>query len=277
MVLEIDKIIDEMIEKYGDDFDYQIKQRGKDYYNNGNIKSIIKSGNLFKSKVEGSRGNEYNVSIRINDDKELDFIDYECDCPYEYPCKHIYATMLAIKNKEYSEVELKPEIHKKTKSLQELIKEIPSDELKNYLLSEDGKEYVCFEMENFEKHFLKYLPKQEYDFYYNSLYNSLMIDGYHHDKLSEYLSKAKCLMSSLEYKETFYICKAIIEASNDTEHINKWDELVDSFPILGMNLRIIYRKSDSKFKGEIQQWISHLAEKNYYNSLYLEDIILTIK
>lgn len=275
MTIYIDEIIDKMLEEYDNDFEYQIKQRGKEYYKNGKVKSLIKSGNIFKAKVEGSHGNDYNVSITIDDEDE--YLDYECDCPYEYPCKHVYATMLKIKNKEYAEVELKPEIHKSIKTLQELIIEIPAEETKEYLLSEEGKEYVCFEMENFEKHFSKYLPKQDFEFYYNTLYNKLIIDGYCHNMLSEYFTKVKALITSSKYEESFNICKSIIEASKDTNHLNKWDELIDSFPTLGMNMRIIYRKSTEELKTRINEWINTLEENNYYESLYLEDIILTIK
>lgn len=271
MEINVEDIIDEVV----DDFEYQIKQRGKEYYNNGNVKSVVKSDNTFRSKVLGSNGNKYNVTLEIDEYDEC--VDYECDCPYEYPCKHIYATMLAIKDKAYLEIELKPEISENSKSLHELIEEIPADKLKEYLLSEDGNNCLSLEIEKFEIYFSSYLPRQEYEYYYNNMFNALVTDDYNIDALHNYLLKVKNLILKLEYEEAFDICKSIIEASFETGNLNKWDDLIDSFPVLGMNLRIIYRKSNSKLKNNINEWIKVLKNNNYYDSLYLEDIILTIK
>lgn len=280
MEFETNKKIDEMFRGYEEDFNYQIRQRGKEYYNKGKVTSVVKSDNTFISKVKGSGSNEYNVLITLNkedEEDEFDYIDYECDCPYDYSCKHIFATILAIRNKEYSEIELKPIIKKHTKSLQELIEEISPYELKNYLLSEEGKKHVSFDMSNIEKNFSKYLPRQEYDFYYNPLYNNLVVDSNWYDQIAEYLSVVKNLIKSSEYEESFYICKSIVEASNDTDCLNRCDRLIEFFPSLGMNLRIIYRKASPELKDKILKWISSLEEKNFYDNLYLEDVIFTIK
>lgn len=182
--------------------------------------------------------------------------------------------LLAIKNNEYNKTELKPFIKKNEYTIQRLIELIPAEELKKYMLSEEGKDYVCFEIEHFENHFTNYLPRQTYEFYYNNLYNSLLLDGY---KENTYINTARSLINSGEYKEAFYAIKSIIEAANDTKVLNKWNDLIDNFPTIGMILRIIYRKSDNNVKVEIDEWLEKLKNNNYYDSLYLEDIVLTIK
>ena len=42
-------------------------------------------------------------------------------------------------------------------------------------------------------------------------------------------------------------------------------------------LRVTYRKSDEQIKEKINEWISELELKNFYNNYYLEDIMLSIK
>ena len=143
----IEKHVEELIKEEMNEFEYQIKSRGKDYYEKGKIKSLIKNGNMYIAKVNGTE--VYDVRIFV--DPVNEYIHCECDCPYEWECKHEYAVMLAILNKEYSEVELKQEISKKKISIEELIKLIPAEDLKNYILSPIGKDYVCFETEHLEE------------------------------------------------------------------------------------------------------------------------------
>ena len=260
----------EIIDDYIDDFEYQIKSRGKDYYDKGNIVSVVRDGNRFISKIDGRE----RYVVEIDFDSEDEFMDYSCTCPCDFPCKHEYAVLLAIKNKEYNEIELKPRIIKNELTIQKLIELIPAEDLKKYMLSEEGKDYVCFEVEHFENHFSKYLPRQTYEYYYNNLYNSLLLDGY---SRIEYINTARSLINGGEYQEAFYAIKALIEAANDVRVLNKWNELIDQMPAIGTILRIIYRKSDNNVKSNIDEWIGILENNNYYDSLYLEDIVLTIK
>ena len=41
-----------------------------------------------------------------------------------------------------------------------------------------------------------------------------------------------------------------------------------------MLLRIIYRKCDFSLRKDIKNWTLELESKNYYNNLYLEDIVI---
>ena len=256
-----------------DDFDYQIKERGKKYYNSGNVLKVVKNGSHYYAKVKGSSITPYTVNI-TNDENG---IDYECDCPYDFPCKHEYAALIAISNGEYEQIELKPEIREKKASLQSMIETIPADEIKNYLLSPKGLDYVCFEMESFEEYFRKYLPKQKYDFYYNNLYNELVLNDDGNFYIKDYLSRVKQYIDNNDFPEGYKIIKSIIEAYNDSNKLNIDDTIVDSLPKIGMLLRVIYRKCDPVTKDNINKWIENLERNNYYNNYYLEDIIVSLE
>lgn len=269
----VEKQIEELVNMEMEEFQYQIQQRGKEYYEKGNVKSLVRTGDTFIAKVEGSE--MYNVKVHI--DTEGDYVHYQCDCPYEWPCKHEYAVLMAILNKDYSAVELKQEIKKHNLTTEELIKLIPAEELKNYILSPIGKDYVCFEIEHLEESFAKYIPIQSYEYYYNNLYNALTIEGYETRLLNDYLRSLKTIINSKKYVEAFSIIRAIIEATNDTGHLDKWDSLIDAFPVIGMHLRIVYRKSSNELRNAIDKWINKLETNDYHNNIYLEDIILTIK
>lgn len=142
------------------------------------------------------------------------------------------------------------------------------------MLSEEETNYVCFEIKHFENYFTNYLPRQTYEFYYNDLYNSLLLDEY---KEITYINVGKSLINGGKYKESFYAIKAIIEAANDTKVLNKWNDLIDKFPTIGMILRIICRKSDNNVKVEIDEQLENLNNNDYYGNLYLEDVVSTIK
>ena len=84
-----------------DDFSYQIKERGKYYYDSGKVLKVVKSGDTYYAKVQGSRSTPYNVVIH---NRMFDGVEYECDCPYEFPCKHEYAVIKAISCRQYEEI-----------------------------------------------------------------------------------------------------------------------------------------------------------------------------
>ena len=258
---------EDLLEMVDDDFEYQIKQRGKDYYNNGNVIKVYKSDNQFYAKVKGSNSNIYNVKI---DNSEYRGLEYECDCPYEYPCKHEYAVLMAITNGEYEEISLAPNILEKKISLYELIEKIPANKIKEYLLLEEGNT-VTINQKHLENHFSEYLPKQKYEYYYNNLYNELILNIDENNLTEAYLNKVKNYIDKHEFSEGYKIIKSIIEAYKDTDELNT--KLIDYLPKIGMFLRIIDRKCDPMTKDIIRKWINHLRDYYYYDSYYLEDMV----
>ena len=180
---------------------------------------------------------------------------------------------MAITNQEYSNIELKPELKEKKDNLQNVLKQIPAEEIKEYLLSPKGADYVCFEMGAFEEHFRKYYPNQSYEYYYNNLYNSLAVDGEYENMVDSYITKIRQYISNQEFEESFKILRSIINAYNDTNKLNFDDYIINQFANIGMLLRIINRKCDERTKQDIHSWIIELENDNYYNNLYLEDIV----
>ena len=259
-----------LIECY-DDFDAVIQKRGEDYYETGRVVSCVKDKNHFYAKVLGSDDNCYDVSFHVHEYG----VEYDCSCPCEFPCKHEYATLLAIKNVEYDEVELNKWICETSDSLKQLIEKIPAEELKEYLLSEDGMDNVCVNIGVFENYFRKYLPVQTYEYYYNNLYNSILLDEHPEVLIDGDLILVKQYIADNNFLESFKILGAIITALVDTNHLNDDLCVTELFPKLGMFLRITYRKGDDKVKENINEWINHLKENNYYDNYYLEDIIIS--
>lgn len=254
-----------------DDFSYPIKERGNDYYENGHVLRCIKNGSDFKAKVSGSRDKPYEVNIYSS---SYD-VDYDCTCPCDYPCKHIYATLLAIANGEYTSAELKNEISKKTYNTSMLLEILPPEEIKEYLLSKEGQKYVRFNWGSLSKYFKKYMPKQEYEYYYNNLYNELIFNEEY--GIYNYLEEVKTYIKDGSYVESFKIIKAIIEAYKDAEILNEENILVENIPSIAMYLRICYRNSDELLEEEIEKWINSMVENNYYNNVYIEDMIISME
>lgn len=259
------------------EFNDTIIKRGKDYYENGMVLSIIKSNNKYVAKVAGSTNESYTVNVEY--DEEDDYYDYDCTCPCEYPCKHIYAVLIAIKNKNYIKTTLKKEIDKTEIDMHTLISKIPAKELKDYLLSAKYKDSVAFEMGAFNDYFKKYLPLVQYEYYYNNIYNSLIMnDDYAFKKIiTESINDIKENIRASLFSESYKIVKAIIEAYHDSKILNEEKTIIDLMPSLAMYLRVTYRKSSDNIKENIDKWIKHLEDNNYYDNFYLEDMILSIK
>lgn len=261
---------EDLLNEVQDNFSYQIKERGKDYYYSGNIVSCSKNNNKYYAKVSGTSDKPYIVKVEI----KKDGVEYDCTCPYDFPCKHEFAVLMAITNKEYLNIELKPELKEKKDTLQNILKKIPAEEIKKYLLSSKGVNYVCFEMKSFEDYFKKYYPNQTYEYYYNNLFNALVVDVNYENMIDTYINKIRQYVSNQEFLESFKILKSIINAYNDTNKLNFDDYIINQFPNLGMLLRIIYRKCDFSLRKDIKNWTLELESKNYYNNLYLEDIVI---
>lgn len=261
---------EDLLNEVQDNFSYQVKERGKDYYYSGNIVSCSKNNNKYYAKVSGTSDKPYIVKVEI----KKDGVEYDCTCPYDFPCKHEFAVLMAITNKEYLNIELKPELKEKKDTLQNILKKIPAEEIKKYLLSSKGVNYVCFEMKSFEDYFKKYYPNQTYEYYYNNLFNALVVDVNYENMIDSYINKIRQYVSNQEFLESFKILKSIINAYNDTNKLNFDDYIINQFPNLGMLLRIIYRKCDFSLRKDIKNWTLELESKNYYNNLYLEDIVI---
>ena len=63
------------------------------------VYNCIKNEDTYTGYVQGSNpDDEYRVSIRVDENDNIKSMN--CTCPYEANCKHEYATILCIRNKD---------------------------------------------------------------------------------------------------------------------------------------------------------------------------------
>lgn len=256
--------------KYKELFEPQIAVRGLQYFNNGNVKSILKdvNSNSYICKVLGDT--MYTTIIEIIDDNNLKM---SCTCPYFTNCKHEWAALLSIESGKYKEIKLKKVEDKQSISMEKFIKKIPANMLKKFLVEESEEGYISINMDELREKFFVYLPKNDYDFYYNSLYNSIEINEPYYLKVNEYLNEIKSYLENKDYEMCYIIIKSLIEIYHDKK-IN----IIDNLPLLGMLFRICYNKAkkDKKYEKlskQIKTYIEKLKKADYYEDVYLEDMI----
>lgn len=93
----------------------------------------------------------------------------------------------------------------------------------------------------------------------------------------DYMELCKKMMNRSIYIEAFNIIRALIDSLHEQNIINDMDDLVDNFAVVGMYLRIIYRKGNKEVKDLLLDWIKILEENGYYDNVYLEDAVCSIK
>lgn len=256
-----------MLEDLNEFFSKTIITRGEEYYNEGKVLSCFKDGNRYYANVDGSSYKPYQVTIEIDKKGEPFF---ECDCPYQTNCKHIYAALVAIDKKEYKEIKLKS---KETYEFneQEILEKISPEELKEALINSKSK---TINKAFLEKYFYDYMPKQGYDYYYNRLYNDLILERYpeydRHDNMWDVEEK----VDKKDFEEAFNIIKALLDAYSET---NKLSAISDYYEKIGMYLRIIHRRGKKELIKEVDKYLDGLKNKDYFNNVYLEDALETIK
>lgn len=108
-----------------------ILERGKDYFQNGQVKDLEElSHDFWSANVKGTE--TYEVKIKI---KDAEIIEWTCNCPYDLGsiCKHQVATIFAIKESCFGEkisdpIKKKPKTKKtERKTVEDKIKEILDD------------------------------------------------------------------------------------------------------------------------------------------------------
>lgn len=279
MNLEDNEIKEEKVkltEKLKDEFEYQIIKRGISYFKKKNVIAVYKNGNNYYSTVVSDNGiDEYNVKITESENG----FDMECNCPYYYPCKHEYATLLAIDNNDIKDIKLLPEPEYISYELHEVIDKIPADELKKYIIEKVKTTRLVFnDIETFNRQFNKYIPIQKEEYYYNCLYNKLVMKMNVNELINEYMNVAKQYIDYKNYEQSFVIIKSLVNAFYKVEKNTSLEHLEDGIIAkLGMYLRIIYRKIKEDEKQKINDWINALTKQVFFGDVYLEDMILTIR
>src|SRR5574344_445190 len=84
-----------------DQFDAQTISRGKTYFAEGRVSLTHVDPHRVEAYVEGSE--RYRVTLSFNGNKKL--ASSRCDCPCQFPCKHVVAVLYALEDKEGSSSE----------------------------------------------------------------------------------------------------------------------------------------------------------------------------
>lgn len=260
-----------LAEKYEELFQSQIISRGKEYYEDGKVLSVYKSDYKYIAKVEGSDYEEYNVIIELKNGE----IDMQCSCPYEDNCKHEYATLMAIDNKDYTKINLLPIVDGEQYDIKDIIDNMPQEEVREYLfnLINNSTEYT---QRLFIERFEDYLPERSKEFFYNTLYNDFILDMPMFN-VEKFMRLARKNVENGKYSYAFDIVSAIIDAAKESDFEDDEDILFDEYGKMGMIIRIAYRKGNKTVKKNINKWIDKIKDNACYNDIFLEDMILTIK
>ena len=142
-------------EKVKNKFAPQIIIRGENYYNCGKVEKCFKTDEGFISRVDGNF--KYIVKIHIEEDE----VKMSCTCPCTEHCKHEYATLMAIDNSEYKDIDMLPSIGISKYNLVEFVNNIPSEEFKQFVLSKVVRNNFEFEEDELKDKFIKYLVKED--------------------------------------------------------------------------------------------------------------------
>jgi uncharacterized Zn finger protein len=104
----------------------QIIERGRAYYKQGRVSSLVWRGSILFAEVEGSEGEAYLVRCTC---QEQDLLTATCTCPYDWGgwCKHIVATCLALL--------LQPETIQQRPPLEHLLTDLTHEQLQTLLLT----------------------------------------------------------------------------------------------------------------------------------------------
>lgn len=78
-------------------FSYQIIKRGQEYYENSKIEFLEEIDGIYFAIVDGMY--EYVTIIKYEEKEKI--MQVYCSCPCEFYCKHVYAVILAIRNKKF--------------------------------------------------------------------------------------------------------------------------------------------------------------------------------
>jgi uncharacterized Zn finger protein len=98
--------------------------RGKEYYAEGAVLSIVQRGETLHMEVQGSGYQPYTVTVELDGDE---IVGADCSCPYDWGgwCKHIVAALLACRGE--------PETVEERPSLSALLADLNADQLRRLI------------------------------------------------------------------------------------------------------------------------------------------------
>lgn len=160
---EYNVITPHLFENFKSNFNPVIIERGINYYKDNKVRlEIIDDLKKYTAKVVGNDNNVYDVTIDL--DLSENSGHFECNCPCDFLCKHIYATLLEID--EASNVASKI-FDKYYSELDQKIKELDKiDNYKSKNYKDQCKELIVFveycvnnELDNYNEYYKNNISK----------------------------------------------------------------------------------------------------------------------
>ena len=201
-------------------FPERILQRGYDYYCEGSVTEVSRTGQVYEALIYGTE--TYNVKIVLDDNQEL--FDMDCDCPYarENNCKHMVALLYHIQNDE--EVSNKKKVQSK-ETFEKIIDKIDEKDIEKFILGKLEKD-IDFQNE-FRSEFVRYFDKTPREVYAKridrSIYEVMGRNGfiaynetYKFSRMMDiYINEAEQLILHGEYEAPFWIASLILESLSE--------------------------------------------------------------
>lgn len=277
------------------DFEYyfqsHILERGRYYYNIGNVINLEKNEDTISAKVIGSK--DYYVEIKLNNGEVHDLL---CTCPYAEKgnhCKHMAAVLFAYENEREKQT-LDKSNNKSNKEIIDLVENTDYSIVKDFLVD------LLVKNPKLENEFRIWhdqpIPKDNIDYYkskIDDLISELANDndmeyyyqGYYGfeeiyetsqdlalEELEEFLRKDINKMINHDHNEsawmlTNYIWEALLDLDVSFDNYLDVDEVINLIWATWLDL---YEESDDDFKNEMFAWfIEKLKETESVDILHI--------
>ncbi|MDR1819950.1 MAG: SWIM zinc finger family protein [Methanobrevibacter sp.] len=287
--------------------DIKIILRGKDYYANDYISSLIFNPEKcrYMAKVKGSYSEDYQIHVDV--DKRGYVLDYDCDCPYDYGdiCKHLIAVFLAIEDENFKIIsdkniksiqnvklieEDKTSVNDETELLQ-LIETSSKEDLIEFLI-----DYSSLNT-NLQRDLIRFLRKPNIDDEISILigdikeiislatYETFHDDPYYYtdvtdkycNQLEQIIYKCRKSLDENKYLLSFYVSIEIINGVNDLfdldfeglDHI-----FYESIEILSCACDLIEENCDNSQKEKVFNILIENSNNSSYSTDWNYDFVL---
>lgn len=217
-------------EKFEENVNHEILDRGLDYYENGYVQEPEEiADGMFQAIVKGT--DNYLVTVQI---EEGNIIRHSCDCPYDMgpACKHVIALLYYLQHKGFStstgksteEAQAKKRIPKRktlSEQLDEILLAVPEKDLRNFI-KEKAINSPAFR-NSFISSFAHYNSQESVDIYKKRVNGILKKAGGRHGYIDYYsagqvskevndlLHVAQNHIEHCNYKSAVFICIAVME------------------------------------------------------------------
>ena len=248
-----------------------ILDRGEDYYYEGNVSKLEKTGYGYHAIVSGST--DYDVEIYMEDGN---ISDMECDCPYaqdDNHCKHEAAVLYAIFEDETGFKS--KDLSKPRESMEEILASMSEKQIREELyriLKEEPLQYDriynTYRKKKADKadirRILSKLDHLAYEYgdrggfidWRNSMDYANAFTGYLDDSLSPMIQRG-------EYKEAFEVMKGAYQIVENVEMDGSSGEHSVILSEIDEKMEQVIHLCDEGLKDEIHEWIEGLLSDEY--------------